>query len=407
MAEYGIYTFTLSVIGVLIAGTALGLPQSIIYYIGRKEITFREIISVIIILWSIFSFLIFILIYFFTDQILNLFSGFNNPILLILVLVIFMIKLFDYLLNALIRAYQFFSFFNIRRVAESVVFILFIFIAVLLSEQNVIGFLLIYTTISALSLGLLFFFLYRKNPEGRGAYGLKPDKVKKLLTFGSKSYLQNLMGFLNYQMSVLFLALLMDSWNVGIYSVAVSIASMILFIPDTLGTVFLPYLTSLKNDQEIHQATASILRNMLVILFLGIVILFLIGKLIIHYLYGINYMPSYYPMMIIFPGMIFLSLYKILTRNFTSRNKQHYSIIVSLSTLFINVPLNIILIKQFGIYGAVFASTLSFIFAGIFLLSYFKIQSGMSLKEILVIKKEDIQFYKKLVLDYKTKLAGS
>ena len=358
-------------------------------------------------MWSITSVVFFIVILVFSEQLLTLFSGFNSKIILILVLSIFIIKLLDYLFIAFLRAYKHFSFYNLKRIVESALFILIVALAILLSKQNVIGFLSIYLAVSIISLGLLLTFIYRKKFENHGKDELKTDTFKKLLSFGSKSYLQNLTGFLNYQISILILAFLMSSWDVGIYSVGVSIASMVLFIPDTIGTVLLPHLTSKKNDSDIHQATASIIRNVLIVLILGMVIFFLIGKLIIHYLYGIDYMPSYYPMIIMLPGMIFLSLYKILTRNFTSRNKQHYTIIVSLITLCINILLNFILIKQWGIYGAVFSSTFSFILAGIFLLLIFKKESGMSYKNILLIKKEDIKIYKKLVFDYKTKLAGS
>jgi O-antigen/teichoic acid export membrane protein len=403
VADYGTYAFALSVIGVLIASSALGLPQSIIYHLGKNELAFKEIASAIVTLWIVLSVLFFAIVLLFADKILTIFSGLNNQTIIILILIIFIIKLLDYFFIAFLRAYKHFSFYNIKRILESVLFVLIIVFAIIFSQQDVSDLLFIYLIVSFFSVGVLLFFIYRKKFEPVGKFEFKLSVFNRLITFGSKSYIQNLTGFLNYQISILVLAYLMNTWNIGIFAVGLSIASMVLFIPDTIGIVLLPHLTSKRDDSDIHQTTALIIRNVTFVLCLGIVLFLIIGKFIIYYFYGIDYMPSYYPMLIMLPGMLFLGLYKMLTRNFTSRNKQHYTIIVTMTTLITNILLNFILIKPWGIYGAVFSSTFSFFLAGIFLLSIFKKESGFLYRDILFIKREDFDVYKKLILDYKTK----
>ena len=315
-----------------------------------------------------------------------------------------MVKLLDYFLIALVRAYQLFTFYNIKRIFESTLFIVLVTGLVFFAKNDVFKFLFAYLIAGIISFTIMLYYIYRKNSQKLGQYSFKTDTLRKLITFGFKSYIQNLTGFLNYQISIFILAYSLDTWNVGIFSVAVSIAAMVLFIPDTIGTVLLPFLSSKRNDSDIHKSTAAIIRNIVIVLIPGILVFSIFGKLIISYLYGSNYSASYYPMLFILIGVAFLSIYKILTRNFTSRNKQHLTIIVTTLTLCVNIILNIVLIRFWGIYGAVLSSTFSFILLGLLLLSIFKKESGLSFKSILILKREDIIVFKNIVFKFKPKV---
>jgi O-antigen/teichoic acid export membrane protein len=352
-------------------------------------------------LWLSFGIISLLIIFFFRDQVQRIFPGSIETAFLYFVYIIFIVKLLDYFLIALVRAYQFFAFYNFKRIFESVLFIVLITGSIFFGNKGIFEFLFLYFISSLISLAITFYYILKRNSREEGLYSFKISTLKKLVMFGFKSYIQNLTGFLNFQMSVFILAYFMDNWNVGIFSVAVSLASIVLFVPDTIGTVLLPFLSSKTNDSEIHNSTAAIIRNTLVIILPVILIFSAFGKWLIYYLYGSNYNASYYPMIFILFGMVFLSIYKILTRNFTSRNKQHLTIYVSTISLAINIVLNIFLISVWGIYGAAISSTFSFILVGLLLLSIFKKETGLPFKSILIFKREDIIVFKNILIKFK------
>jgi Na+-driven multidrug efflux pump len=78
-----------------------------------------------------------------------------------------------------------------------------------------------------------------------------------------------------------------------------------------------------------------------------------------------------------------MSLYLILSRNFTSRNRQQVNIVAAALALSINVGTNLWLIPHWGIVGAALSSCLSYGVAALVLLVAFVRDSGMSLGSVL------------------------
>jgi O-antigen/teichoic acid export membrane protein len=85
-----------------------------------------------------------------------------------------------------------------------------------------------------------------------------------------------------------------------------------------------------------------------------------------------------------------MALYQLLTRNFTSRNKQEVNILAACLALALNVTLNIFLIPRFGISGAALANGLSYGTAALVLLIAFIRDSGHSVGETLIVRPTEI-----------------
>ena len=56
-----------------------------------------------------------------------------------------------------------------------------------------------------------------------------------------------------------------------------------------------------------------------------------IGSQLMVFFYGNRYAPAIPPMFMMLPGIIMISLYQILSRNFTSRNRQQVNIVAAAS----------------------------------------------------------------------------
>jgi len=72
-------------------------------------------------------------------------------------------------------------------------------------------------------------------------------------------------------------------------------------------------------------------------------------------------------------------------------------------SLGVNIPLNLWLIPRWGISGAAFASTVSYIIGTLVIISIFVKISHKSWGEILIIKKTDFQEYKNILYKIKKK----
>ena len=87
-----------------------------------------------------------------------------------------------------------------------------------------------------------------------------------------------------------------------------------------------------------------------------------------------------------------MSFFKIINMDLAGRGKPDITLKVFLPAVLINIVLNIILIPDFGGCGAAFASTISYTVASVFILYYYMKITQLSLKDILICNKSDINF---------------
>ena len=85
-----------------------------------------------------------------------------------------------------------------------------------------------------------------------------------------------------------------------------------------------------------------------------------------------------------------MGLYKVLTRNFSSRNRQQVSTLAAGIALILNIGLNVILIPRWGVAGASLASTVGYTVAGGILLIFFLADAKLSWREVLLPKRKEL-----------------
>jgi O-antigen/teichoic acid export membrane protein len=209
------------------------------------------------------------------------------------------------------------------------------------------------------------------------------------VTFGLKSHAQSLTGVLHYKIDIYILAAFLGAIEIGYYSIAVALVSLIFFIPNAVGHVMYPRIAALK-EGDAHIFTAQACRNTLFITMLPAVTIMVCGRFLIELMYGAQYLPACEALYLLMPGTISMCIYKILTRNFTSRNRQQLTVYAGLLGLGTNIVLNLALIPGWGIAGAALATTISYSTTSFLLLFFFLRESRMKLMDSLIIKRSDI-----------------
>jgi O-antigen/teichoic acid export membrane protein len=213
--------------------------------------------------------------------------------------------------------------------------------------------------------------------------------ARGMLTFGSKSYLQTLASTLHFRIDQYMIAMLLDPTQVGYYAVAVNLTNLLLKIPDATGTVLFPRLAGAP-EPDAHAATSRVCRNTLFVTVAVGLVYALFGGLAIRLLYGHAYTDAVLPLRLMLPGIVMISLYLILTRNFTSRNRQQVNIVAAVAALGINVGCNWVLIPRWGIAGAAISTAISYTVAAAILLVVFVRESGHSVSDIVLVNRDDL-----------------
>lgn len=221
------------------------------------------------------------------------------------------------------------------------------------------------------------------------------------LKYGFKSYLANMITFLNYRLDTFLIKALSNSTiAVGQYGVAVTLAEQVWVFSSAISSVMFPYVTSIENDEEKSRVTSTTFKIVMAFTFIAIVVLILFSN-VIGVIYGPDYYGSIMPFKVLLVGIFSLSLGKILANDIAARGKPELNALSNLVGLIINVSFNILLIPRMGIVGAAVATSISYtITSCLFVISFLRL-TKLSIWKLFIFDKEEIEivlgFIKKLI----------
>ena len=377
--ERGIMVLVMTLPVTVASFANLGLPQANIYMIGRRKIDAQTVLGNALVGVTILGLLVVVGLSFFRELLQNeVLKGIPHIFWFpLLALVPFL--LMDSVLLSILRARQRFDLFNLRLLASPLLMLLGFFTVLVIFRGSLNLAIRVYIGLMAV-LVLIGFFLTRRVIPIRPTFRrqLTQDSVR----FGLKSYLQNLFGALNYRLDVYLLAFFLAPAQVAFYGVATSLAEIAWYVPDSVGMVLYPRLSQ-SEEQDIDQITARVCRTTIAITAMIVLGLFATGWFIVPLIYGQAYAAVIPPLLALLPGIIVMALYKVLTRSFTSRDRQEISIFAASVALLFNIGLNLILIPRWGVVGAGVSSTVSYSLAGFILLFFFLRASELSWRDVL------------------------
>jgi O-antigen/teichoic acid export membrane protein len=370
-----------------------GISQANVYLIGRRRRSAESLVANSIVLALVIGLLAAFFIWLGQGPLLRTFlSGLTSNQLTLLLLLLPPLLL-DVYLMAVLRGIQHFRYYNIRRLASQVLLLILMFVVLVPIDKAASGAILAFTTVTIVSSILTLIMVGRTT---RLSLGFQPALAVETMRYGLKSYAQNLVGHLTYRLDVYLVAMFLEPAQIAFYAVATSIAELAWYVPNSVGTVLFPRL-SIATREEIHPLTAEIARHTLFVTLLIVLALGAVGWGLVPLFYGDAYRPVLAPLMVLLPGVLPMALYKVLTRNFSSRNRQQTSILASTLALVVNVTLNVWLIPRMGIVGAAISSLAAYSTAGVTLLVAFCRESGLRARRVLLLQGDDWFRYQALL----------
>lgn len=235
-----------------------------------------------------------------------------------------------------------------------------------------------------LALGAVFY----RQPS---PFTLNLKALKESLGFGIKGYAANLMTFFNYRLDLFLVNAFLNVTQVGFYSLAVSMAELLWYVPDSIGVVLFPRIPR-ATKEEARALTASLCRHTLFLTAgLGLIGVFLARTFVALILP--QFLPALQPFYLLVPGIVALSIAKIIASDLVGRGKPIYATIAAAVTVVFTVILDILLIPAMGIVGAALASTLVYFLSSFLALKFFFRESMAGWRESLLIRRSDLALY--------------
>ena len=152
---------------------------------------------------------------------------------------------------------------------------------------------------------------------------LNPGLLKESVSLGFRAYLGNVVQFFNYRLDMFMVNYLVGVTNVGLYSVAVTIAELLWYVPQSVATILFPR-TAATGAEEARLFTPKVCRNTFLITLLAALGLSVVGKPLIIFIYGEAYAPSVIPLRLLMPGVVALSISKVLCGDLAGRGLLQY-----------------------------------------------------------------------------------
>jgi len=209
------------------------------------------------------------------------------------------------------------------------------------------------------------------------------EATGKLLSFGLKGYVGNILQFFNYRLDMFLVNYFLGPASVGMYSVAVRLGEMLWYLPNAVGFVIFPKAAS-TDAEEMNTFTPKVFRTTLVLTAAGALALGAVGRPLIGFVFSDAFLPSYSSMLVLLPGVVLLGTSKVLTNEITGRGYPHYNSINAGTALVLTVILDLLLIPRYGISGAALASSVAYSVILFVAIGFYIAVSGSKVRTLLL-----------------------
>jgi O-antigen/teichoic acid export membrane protein len=226
------------------------------------------------------------------------------------------------------------------------------------------------------------FYVYSWAKKING-YSLKISFDKQVLfkylkvAFKGISYALPLFVYgLNYKFDILILNSLVTNSEVGVYSVGVTFAELIWMLPAILSTLIFSYSVSNKDPNKFSKELWKKNKLIMILIIPVLICYFFIVDYFLPILYGYEFAGSSIITMYLLPGTYAIISFNILNADMAARGFPRVGLTIFSLSAILNIILNYIFIPMWGISGAAFASSLTYILASlVFLFRYYNLTS--------------------------------
>jgi O-antigen/teichoic acid export membrane protein len=392
-SDRGLYTLTLLFPSLLVSFFNLGIPITTTYHLARNRYP-RQLVfgntTILNLVIAVFSLSTGVIVVSFFGQVI-----FPNVPKTYLFLSLFLIPLLLIFrtMNYLFLGVQQIGRFNFSSLLQIVLELFFTVVALWALDMRIYGAISASFAALLVTSVIVFFQLYNEF----GGIQIKVDRtyLQGTFSYGIKAYFSSTLTFLNYRLDMLMLNAFMTPIQVGYYAIAVSIAEKLSMTSQAAGTVLFPRIAAQSNAAR-NVLTPAVSRHIFWVTACGMGALFFMSAWLVRVLYSSAYAPAVEPLKILLPGIVCLSVTRLLENDIGGRGRPGINLITGSPIVLVGAIMNLLWIPRFGIIGAAWASTVSYVLQlALVSLVYFSI-SKSSFWKTFFIQLSDLKAYGKI-----------
>lgn len=217
----------------------------------------------------------------------------------------------------------------------------------------------------------------------------RPDTrdLPTLARFSAKVHLSGIAGYLHERQDILLLGWLSGTAAVGLYSVGVSFAEIVWYVPSALSIAILAK-GSRRDEVSAADYTARTSRVAIVFMLATILVSLVAAPLIIPAVYGRAFASAMYPFFALLPGVLSDGVTRILWSYQITRGRTYWQLAVG--TMLANLAAVALIVPRFGAVGAAIASSVSYTLLAVLTIRHFCLDTGTKVADVLVPHRADV-----------------
>jgi len=380
-------------ITILINVAALGIPSALVFHVGQKLHNARRLFGASLVLYF-FAVIVFTAIYLAAIPYLQgtIFSDLP-PWLMYVVLLVFPTTLAARYAQHIALGLRHVFHYNLVMVIDRVAYVVLLLLILWGFERSVAG--VVYAevlgrlTACVVAVCLLLGALKPLFTFGRRELGA-------LLGYGLRAHLMLVIALISYRIGLYVLRYFHDAAIVGQYSIALNVAEVLLFIPNSFGMILFAR-TSSSTDEEASRFTPIAARNVLALTLASALVLGLVAPVLVPLVFGQAFRPSIALFLVLLPGVVTFALYRVLSYDLIGRGFPLRVSLASGAGLVANVGVAILLVPRLGAMGAVCGNLAGYGLTTIIITYIFLRMTGNRLSDLILWKREDFRHYRNLL----------
>jgi O-antigen/teichoic acid export membrane protein len=369
---YGLLALALMVVGWFGAFSSLGLSPGLVRFIslyrGKKQNNkIKHIIRFSIAALTITGIFSAIVVFILADTIAI--SIFKNPSLspfLQIFSIIIPLSLFSNILTSIIQGYEKIAWFSFINNIFANILRIGALVALIFLGLNTNSIPLSYLIMTFGVLAISYYVVRYKIKGVFGKYKLRNKKTinKALLSYSWPVLFSGIIASIFFWIDTFFIGFYNGATSVGHYNAATPIALLLTFAPQLFLQLFLPLITREygKNRHKVIKELSKQVNKWISIINMPVFfMMILFPGAIINILFGPEYLVAESSLRILAVGLFIYSFSNISNNLISMAGKSKVILFSLLITSLIDVVLNIILVPKYGISGAAFSTSISYI----------------------------------------------
>jgi len=213
-----------------------------------------------------------------------------------------------------------------------------------------------------------------------GKYGRRlrlPDRTlfKKIFRYSLIALTANVLFFLVYRVDYWFVKRFCTADQLGNYIQVSKLGQIVLLLPGILASVIFPR-TALGKHEDMARALTRMIRIAVLLFCLVFIIVFFTGRTVFPLVFGRSLDQMYLPMLILLPGVLFLSVLSLLSAYFGGIHRPDVNAKGALAGLIVIIIGDMLVIPRYNIAGAAAVSSAGYLVCMLYSWREFKKVSG-------------------------------